>query len=315
MRAIRRRPLSPFFLSTFSKPPQPWAPNARALRSLLLDLAARARTTFGSEVRFAVVDTGGAGGAGGDNSSNNGGGRAAASLAEQCGVRALPSFQIWRGGELQLSLGGAEAAAVVVENEEGEAAAAAAPSSSPGGGFAARLRSALSSALTSASASSSSSSTSSSSSSVSVRTRLAEELRARAGLPVPSSSRFSRALRPLFGPLGKVFSSPPERHRRALLAAVAAAGIAGVVLGSAKSARASRRWQHERYDWLPSEAHRRRERARAVSRDAERRAGLGGLSFLAPVRGERVFFFFFFKELRSGEEKKHSPLSFSFPFQ
>ena len=300
---------------------QPWAPNARVLRSLFSDLAAQARTAFGSEVRFAVVDTGGGGGENAASSGNGAGGggggsgRAAASLAERCGVGALPSFQVWQGGELAVSLGGAEAAAVVAssaEEGEGEAAAAA-----PSAGLAARLRSALSglkafpAAASAAASAASAASSSAPSSSASLRTRLAEELRARAGPPLPPSSWLSRALRPL-GPVARALSGMGSRHRRGLLAAAAAAAAVGLALGSAQSARASRKWQQERYDWLPSEAHRKRARAEAVARHAGRRAQLGGLSFLAPVSFDLFNFFllaFFFPLGEKTRKKTHLSLS------
>jgi len=303
---------------------QPWAPNARVLRSLFSDLAAQARTAFGSEVRFAVVDTGGGGGENAASSGNGAGGggggsgRAAASLAERCGVGALPSFQVWQGGELAVSLGGAEAAAVVAssaEEGEGEAAAAA-----PSAGLAARLRSALSglkafpAAASAAASAASAASSPAPSSSASLRTRLAEELRARAGPPLPPSSWLSRALRPL-GPVARALSGLGSRHRRGLLAAAAAAAAVGLALGSAQSARASRKWQQERYDWLPSEAHRKRARAEAVARHAGRRAQLGGLSFLAPVSFDLFNFFLlaFFFPLGEKTRKKNSPLSLPLP--
>jgi hypothetical protein len=304
---------------------QPWAPNARVLRSLFSDLAAQARTAFGSEVRFAVVDTGGGGGENAASSGNGAGGggggsgRAAASLAERCGVGALPSFQVWQGGELAVSLGGAEAAAVVAssaEEGEGEAAAAA-----PSAGLAARLRSALSglkafpAAASAAASAASAASSSAPSSSASLRTRLAEELRARAGPPLPPSSWLSRALRPL-GPVARALSGLGSRHRRGLLAAAAAAAAVGLALGSAQSARASRKWQQERYDWLPSEAHRKRARAEAVARHAGRRAQLGGLSFLAPVSFDLFKFFllaFFFPLGEKTRKKTHLSLSPSPP--
>jgi len=303
---------------------QPWAPNARVLRSLFSDLAAQARTAFGSEVRFAVVDTGGGGGENAASSGNGAGGggggsgRAAASLAERCGVGALPSFQVWQGGELAVSLGGAEAAAAVAssaEEGEGEAAAAA-----PSAGLAARLRSALSglkafpAAASAAASAASAASSPAPSSSASLRTRLAEELRARAGPPLPPSSWLSRALRPL-GPVARALSGMGSRHRRGLLAAAAAAAAVGLALGSAQSARASRKWQQERYDWLPSEAHRKRARAEAVARHAGRRAQLGGLSFLAPVSFDLFNFFLlaFFFPLGEKTRKKNSPLSLPLP--
>ena len=271
------------------KTPQTWAPNARVLRSLFADLASNARSGFGAEVHFAIVDTGGGENNGGGAASKDGG-RAAAALAEQCGVRALPAFQIWLGGDLQRSLGGVEAASVVVSEEE--AAAAEAEREAERGRAEVLLRRAAGGVLSqirrlTGASQKKSSSSSSSFSPVALRTRLAAELRTIAGPPIPSTLWISRVL---IQPAGKVYNKRWE-----VLKVAAAVAAAGAVVGSAVSTRAARRWEREDYETLPTEAHRRRARAQAVERLAGTRARLGGLSFLTPVRGVFFLKLFFFK--------------------
>lgn len=193
-------------------------------------------------------------------------------------------------------MGGAEAAAVVVSAEE--AAAEEAERGGRGrfvGGLAARLRRALS-----GSKASSSSSSSSSASSISLRTRLAEELRATAGPPIQRASWLSKLL---LNPAGKAWE-----QRRRLAAAAAVAVAVAAALGSAKSARASRNWSEGRYEWLPTETHKKRVRAESVKRLKERQARLGGLSFLAPVR--YGFFSFFFLSFLGNSKREEIKLTF-----
>lgn len=258
------------------KKTQAWAPNARALRSLFVDLARRAKTGFGTEVRFALVDTGG-GGENASSTSHSDGGRAAAALAERCGVRALPAFQIWQGGELQASLSGAEASTVVISEEEAEAEAEEQRRlRGEGGGRAERLlRSAGRLLVARLRRLTGQKKKAASAPSASLRTRLAAELRERVGAPVPAAPLLSRLV---FGPMGRVYG---QRWR--IAAAAAALATAGAVAGSLKSSRNSERWEQGTYEWLPTEVHKKAVRAGVVAKYKQRQFELGSLHFLAPA--------------------------------
>lgn len=250
------------------------------------------------------MDTGG-----GENNSNaaagGGDGRAAAALAERCGVRALPAFQVWRGGELRASLGGAEAAAVVVSEEEAAAEAeeqrrgvegrAEAFLRKAGGRLASRLQELAGKRPQRKKPFP-----------VSLRTRLTAELRQVAGAPIPSPSLLSKFF---FTPIGRAYG---QRWR--LAAAAAALAAARAVAGSVESSKNSKKWEEGTYEWLPTPVHKKAVRAAVVARYMERQVGLGAFHFLAPV-SEGFFFclsyFFLFVSFvslfflfNSGERKK-----------